>query len=135
MAYKIEQIEGIGPQFAERLASAGVHTTEDLLSHCATPLGRHQLEMITGLSRSQLQTWSHQADLMRVSGIGSEFGQLLESAGIETVEQLAKRDPENVVAVMSRINEDRHLTRAVPAVRTVSKWIDRARTMQPVLTA
>ena len=68
MDYKIEQIEGIGPHYAERLAAAGVHTSSDLLARCATPEGRGRLEYATGISSAQILTWTNQADLMRVSG-------------------------------------------------------------------
>lgn len=134
MTYKIEQIEGIGPHFAERLASAGIHTSNDLLTKCASDEGRRNVEMRTGISVAQLTTWAHQADLMRVSGIGSEFGQLLEAAGIETVKELGMRTPENVVNLLDRVNEEKKLTRAIPALKTVSKWVDRARHMEPMLT-
>lgn len=133
MTYKIEQIEGIGPHYAERLMAAGVHTTDDLLTRCATPEGRLHLATATGLSSGQILTWSNQADLMRVSGIGSEFGQLLESAGVDTVKELGQRNPENLVAVMSRVNEEKKLTRVVPPVKTVAKWVEQARELEPVL--
>lgn len=131
MTYKIEQIEGIGSHYAERLGAADVRTTEDLLRRCATPDGRMQLGMKTDISTSQLQTWSHQADLMRVSGIGSEFGQLLETAGVESVKQLGMRDPENITFLLQRVNDEKQLTRVVPPVRTVSKWIHRAKMLEP----
>ncbi len=134
MVYKIEQIEGIGPHFAERLGTAGVHTTEDLLARGATPEGRRQLELATGISAEQVLTWTNQADLMRVSGIGSEFGQLLEASGVNTVKELAQRNAENLVNVMTRINEEKHLTRVLPPLKSVTKWIELAQTMEPVLT-
>jgi len=134
MTYKIEQIEGIGPHYAERLIAAGVHTTEDLLTKCATREGRIRLATATGLSSGQILTWSNQADLMRVTGIGSEFGQLLESAGVDTVKELSQRNPENLVAAMARVNEEKNLTRVVPPVKTVSKWVEHARELEPVLT-
>lgn len=134
MKYKIEEVEGIGPHYAERLQAAGIHTTEDLLTRCATPEGRHQLEQATGLSSNQILTWTNQVDLMRISGVGSEFGQLLESSGVDTVKELAMRNPENLVSVMSRVNEEKKLTRVVPSVKTVAKWVEQAREMEPVLS-
>ena len=127
MTYKIQQIEGIGPHFGERLSAAGVHTTQDLLDHCGSEAGRRTMATKTGLSEAQLETWVHQADLMRVSGIGSEFGQLLETAGIVTVAELGQREPENIVNLLTRVNEQKRLTRVVPSLRTVSKWVTRAR--------
>lgn len=131
MTYKIEQIEGIGPDFGARLAAEGIHTTDDLLSRTLTMDARQRLSMTTGLSVLQLTTWRHQADLMRVKGIGSEYGQLLEASGIETVNQLAQRLPENVVNLLDRVNAEKHLTRQVPPLKTVRKWISNAREMIP----
>lgn len=133
MSYKIEQIEGIGPYFAERLGQVGVLTTDKLLTRCATPEGRRQLEFSTGIPSTQILTWTHRADLMRVSGIGSEFSELLESCGIESVKHLAMRDPENLVHLMSRVNDEKKLTRVVPALKTVTKWVERAKLLEPVL--
>ncbi len=134
MSYKIEQIEGIGPHFGARLVAAGVQTSDDLLNRTASADARQQLAMATGLSTVQLTTWRHQADLMRISGIGSEYGQLLEAAGIETVRELARREPENIVNLLDRVNEQKQLTRQVPPLKTVSKWVDQARQIEAVLT-
>lgn len=131
MTYKLEQIEGIGPHFAERLLAAGVHNTDELLERCATDEGMRKLASNAAVSVMQLTAWNHQADLMRVSGIGSEFGQLLEVSGVESVKQLAQREPENVVNLLHRVNSDRKLTRAVPSIKTVSKWITRAKELVP----
>lgn len=134
MSYKIEQIEGIGPHFGARLVAAGVQTSDDLLNRTASADARQQLAMATGLSTVQLTTWRHQADLMRISGVGSEYGQLLEAAGIETVRELARREPENIVNLLDRVNEQKQLTRQVPPLKTVSKWVDQARQIEAVLT-
>jgi len=134
MSYKIEQIEGVGPAYAEKLATAGILTTDHLLARCGTPAGRQSVETMTGLSGNQILTWTNQADLMRVSGIGSEFGQLLESSGVDTVKELALRNPENLVHAMERINEEKKLTRVVPALKTVEKWVDSAKELEPMLT-
>ncbi len=131
MTYKLEQIEGIGPFFASRLTAAGVRNSDELLERCATNEGMRALADSSAVTVSQLTTWKHQADLMRVSGIGSEFGQLLEVSGVESVEQLSQREPSNIVNLLHRVNDERKLTRAVPSLKTVSKWITRAREMAP----
>lgn len=129
MDYKIEQIEGIGTHFGQQLMASGVHTTKDLLAKGATEDGRRELALVSGSSAKQLTTWMNQADLMRVSGIGTEFGQLLERAGVESVAELAKRDPENIAHLLARVNDEKKLTRAVPPVKTVQGWVDQAKMM------
>jgi predicted flap endonuclease-1-like 5' DNA nuclease len=129
MTYKIQHIEGVGAEVGARLEHAGVTNSDQLLTRCATDEGRRALAIAANVSVEQLKTWSHQADLMRVSGIGSEFGQLLERSGVETVAQLSERKPENLVNLLTRVNAEKRLTRAVPALATVSKWVTRAREM------
>lgn len=133
MTYKIEQIEGIGPHFSERLSAVGVRTSNDLLARCTTEEDCRRLEMRTGISAAQLKMWKNQADLMRISGIGSEFGQLLETAGIETVRELGMREPANIVNLLTRVNAEKKLTRALPSLKTVTKWVEQAQRMEPVV--
>ena len=88
MSYKIQEIEGIGPVYAEKLAAADIDTTEELLKLCCDARGRKTTAEKTGVSESQLLKWANMADLMRISGIGSEFSELLEAAGVDTVNGL-----------------------------------------------
>ena len=127
--YKIAEIEGIGTQFGHQLMASGVNTSKDLMDKCGTVDKMEQLAQATGISTKQLTTWLHQADLMRVSGIGPEFGQLLERSGVESVRELATRNPENITHLLARVNAEKRLTRAVPALKTVTSWVDRAKSM------
>lgn len=131
MTYKIEQVEGIGPESGARLASVGIHTTDDLLARTTTLEDRQRLAYGTGLSMMSVTAWRHQADLMRISGIGSEYGQLLEVAGIESVRELAMRKPENIVNLLDRVNAERKLTRSLPALKLVSRWVEQAQQLEP----
>lgn len=135
MTYKLEEIDGIGPFFAERLVRAGVADSDALIERCATAEGRRQLSAYAAVTTQQLETWARQADLMRVSGIGGGFGRLLEASGVQSVKELSQREPENIVNLLHRVNAERKLTRAVPSLSTVSRWVRRAREMQPVFAA
>lgn len=134
MGYGIQEIEGIGPAFAEKLAAASITTTDDLLNLCCTPKGRKEIAAKTELSEAQLLKWSNMADLMRISGIGPEYAELLEAAGVDTVKELKNRNSENLAASMKEINEQKKLTRAVPATSVVAKWVDTAKTTEPKIT-
>lgn len=134
MAYKIEEIEGIGTKYAERLQAAGIKTTDDLLRACGNRKGRDDMAGQTGFSASQLLKWANMADLMRISGVGEEFSQLLEAAGVDTVKELATRNAENLAAKMAEVNEAKKLTRALPAASQVQKWIDQAKTMDAAIS-
>lgn len=134
MGYKIQEIEGIGPAFAEKLATAEISTTDDLLNYCCDAKGRKTVAEKTALTESQLLKWANMADLMRISGIGPEFAELLEAAGVDTVKELATRNSENLASKMGEINEEKKLTRALPAQTIVAKWVDAAKGTKPTIT-
>jgi predicted flap endonuclease-1-like 5' DNA nuclease len=96
--------------------------------------GRDETAEKTGISASQLLKWTNMADLMRVSGIGEEFSELLEAAGVDTVKELATRNSENLAAKMKEINSAKSLTRALPGVAQVQKWVDQAKTLDPAIS-
>jgi len=126
MTYKIEAIEGVGPTFAKQLEVAGIMTTEDLLKHGGTPEGRKHIATRTGLSESQILKWVNLADLMRVKGVGSEYSELLEAAGVDTVKELATRNPANLTSRLEQVNGEKKLTRATPPSKMVESWIEEA---------
>jgi predicted flap endonuclease-1-like 5' DNA nuclease len=134
MSYKIQEIEGIGPAYAEKLAAADIDTTDELLKLCCDAKGRKATAEKTGVSESQLLKWANMADLMRISGIGSEFSELLEAAGVDTVKELRNRNAGNLAAKMAEVNEQKKLTRTVPSEKTVTGWIDQAKSMEPLIT-
>jgi predicted flap endonuclease-1-like 5' DNA nuclease len=134
MGYKIDEIEGIGPAYAGKLATAKIGTTDDLLKLCCDAKGRKTTAETTGISEGQLLKWANMADLMRVSGVGSEYSELLEAAGVDTVKELRNRNAENLAAKMAEVNETRKLTRNVPSEKVVSGWIDQAKSLDPLIT-
>jgi predicted flap endonuclease-1-like 5' DNA nuclease len=134
MSIKIQEIEGIGPAYADKLAVADIDTTDELLKLCCDAKGRKATAEKTGVSESQLLKWANMADLMRISGIGSEFSELLEAAGVDTVKELRNRNAGNLAAKMAEVNEQKKLTRTVPSEKTVAGWVDQAKSMDPLIT-
>ena len=134
MKYKIEEIEGIGPAYGAKLEAVGIKTTDDLLDKCASPTGRKAIAEKTGLKESQILKWTNMADLMRIKGVGEEFSELLEAAGVDTVKELKRRNPENLAAKIKEVNEEKKLTRAVPSLNEVTRWVEQAKSMDPKLT-
>lgn len=126
MAYKLEQIEGIGPHFAGILANVNVKNTDQLLRHTKDDDGLKKLAERTQISLAHLEAWAHRADLMRVNGIGPEFSELLDASGVESVAELSMRNPQNLMNLLARVNAEKRLTRTVPALRTLTKWVTRA---------
>ena len=134
MGYRIEDIEGIGPAFAEKLAGVGVRNTDAFLQHCCDKKGRKKVSAQADISEKHLLKWANLADLMRISGIGPQFSELLEAAGVDTVKELRNRNAENLAAKMKEVQQEKRLTRTAPGVSTVSRWVAQAKTMDPVIT-
>lgn len=126
---KVIDIEGIGPAYAEKLKSAGVTTTEDLLKCGATPKDRHDLAEKTGINDTLILRWVNHADLFRIKGVSSQYAELLEAAGVDTVSELAQRNPANLCQAMVQTNEQKKLVRKPPAESQVSEWIKEAKTL------
>ena len=127
----IDYIEGIGPKFARQLRKSGVRTTEALLKRGATRKGRRELAEKASLTEKQILEWVNRADLMRVKGIGSEYSDLLEAAGVDTVKELRRRNSEALTVKMTQINEQKRLVRRLPTVAMVTQWVDHAKTLEP----
>jgi predicted flap endonuclease-1-like 5' DNA nuclease len=129
----IETIEGIGVKFATKLRKARVRTTEALLKRGATRKGRSDLAAETGLSEHQILEWVNRADLMRVKGVGEEYSDLLEAAGVDTVKELRNRRPDNLTAKMVETNEKKRLVRRLPTQSMVERWVAHAKELPPVI--
>ena len=131
---KLTSIEGIGAPYAAKLKAAGVGTVEALLEAGATPQGRQELEEATGIVRASILEWVNLADLMRIKGVGEEYSDLLEEAGVDTVKELRNRNPDNLHAALVKANEEKQLTRRLPTRNQVASWIEQARALPPKVT-
>lgn len=131
MSYKIEKIQGIGQHFAVLLANANIHTTDDLMKHARSDDGLKRLAERSSIPLASLEVWAARADLMRVKGIGPQFSELLEASGVESVAELSMRNAENLLNLLTRVNEEKKLSRSVPTLHTLSQWVMRAQDMVP----
>jgi len=132
--YKIADIEGIGNVNAGKLKKAGIRTVNNLLQKGATRQGRKHIADISGLSESVILKWVNFADLYRVKGVGSEYSDLLEKAGVDTIKELATRKPEHVYAKLEEINKKYNLVRALPGLKRVQGWVSEAKRLKPKVT-
>ena len=127
MAYKIIDIEGVGEAYAEKLIAAGVTTTDALLKKCAAPAGRKALAEETGISDKLILKWTNHADLIRIHGVGPQFAELLEAAGVDTVKELKHRVPANLQAKMEEVYAQKNLVNRVPSEKELTKMIAEAK--------
>ena len=134
MIYKIIDIQGIGPVYAEKLIGIGIETVDQLLEKGADAKGRAAIEEATGIRHDLVLTWVNHADLFRVKGVGPQFSELLEAAGVDTVKELRNRNAANLAAKLAEVNEEKHLCRRTPVEKEVQKFIDLAKELEPVVT-
>jgi PAS domain S-box-containing protein len=130
----IEEIEGIGPVYGQKLADIGVVTTADLLEQGKNRKGRGILVEKTGISSVLVLKWVNMADLMRIHGIGEEYSVLLEKAGVDTVKELRNRNPKNLFEALVQANEAHKLVQRVPHLSEVESWIKEAKQAEPIMT-
>ena len=123
----IIDIEGIGPVYQKKLRAIGVATTEKLLELGATPKGRKELAEKTGIGDALILEWVNHADLYRIKGVGSEYSDLLEEAGVDTVVELSKRVAKNLYEKMVEVNAAKKLVRKLPVEKQVADWIEQAK--------
>lgn len=131
---KLQTIEGIGDTYAEKLEQAGIASLEALLEQCKTPKGRADLAERSGINDKLVLKWANRADLFRVKGIGEEYGDLLEIAGVDTVPELAQRNAENLYNKMAEVNAERNLVRRLPSQNQVADWVEQAKQLPRMLT-
>ena len=131
---KISDIEGIGPAYAKKLAGAGVTTTGRLLKMAADAAGRKDLAEQADVTTKQVLEWVNRADLMRITGVGTQYSDLLEASGVDTVIELAQRNAENLFAKMAEVNAVKSLVRQVPSVEQVKRWVAEAATLPRVIS-
>jgi predicted flap endonuclease-1-like 5' DNA nuclease len=130
----LADIEGISPAHAEKLKVQGLHTTEDLLKAGATPKSRGDLAAITGISESLILRWTNMADLFRIKGVAEQYSDLLEASGVDTVPELAQRNPEHLLAKMTQVNTEKGLVHRVPTQEQVVAWVSEAKTLPRMIS-
>lgn len=130
----IKEVEGIGNTYGEKLEAAGVRTQEALLEQGATKKGREDLAEKTGISEKAILEWVNRADLARIKGIGSEYADLLENSGVDSVPELAQRNAANLFSKMDEANNAKRLVRSMPTEAAVSDWIEQAKKLERVVT-
>lgn len=134
MGYKIEEIEGIGSVYSEKLIAIGIKTTEDLLEKAASKKGRADLADESGISEKLILKWTNHADLFRIKGVAGQFAELLEAAGVDTVKEFRHRVPENLHAKLVEVNEEKKLTGRIPSLKELTEMIEQAKTLEPKMT-
>lgn len=134
LSHDLSYVEGIGDVYAGKLQEVGVDSPQALLERGATPQGRKELAEATGISGTLILEWVNHVDLYRIKGVGSEYADLLEEAGVDTVVELAQRNPANLFEKLSAINAEKQLVRKLPTASQVEDWVAQAKDLPRVIT-
>jgi len=126
---KLENVEGIGEVYAAKLREAGIRSINALLDKGGTPKGRQEIADKSGVSGKRILTWINHADLKRIKGVERQYSELLEAAGVDTVVELAQRNPENLLKKMLETNAEKELVRRPPSLSMVERWIEQAKNL------
>lgn len=131
---RIQDVEGIGPVFAAKLEAAGISSTDDLLERGARPSGRLALEEATGIGHALILEWVNHVDLMRIDGVGSEYSDLLEAAGVDSPAELARRNAANLATTIDEVVAARpNIVRRAPNEKELQDWIDQSKKLPKVV--
>jgi predicted flap endonuclease-1-like 5' DNA nuclease len=130
---KLQSIEGIGPRYANKLRQAGIRSTRLLIEAGATPKGRRELAEKLAISPKLILEWVNLADLIRIKGVGEEYSDLLEEAGVDTVVELSQRNPTNLYQTLQATNQTKQLVRRLPSQRQVSDWVRQAKKLPRII--
>lgn len=134
MSKNIEKIEGIGPKTGEALRKAGIRTVDQLLDAGADKRSRAALAEKTGISEARLLKCVNMADLFRINGVASQYAELLECAGVDTVKELKHRNAENLATAMAEVNKAKNLVRRPPSATVVRNWVAQAKELPAKIT-
>lgn len=134
MSYAIDKIEGVGTKYAEVLRKNGISRTHHLLERGATRKGRKEVASATGLKETDILKWANMCDLMRIKGVGEEYSELLEAAGVDTIKELRTRKAANLHKAMVEANEKKELVRQLPSLKQVERWVKQAKDLDPVMS-
>ncbi len=131
---KLTAIQGIAEATEAKLTAAGVTSVDQLLEAGATPKGREELAAKSGIPAAQILKFVNCADLFRIKGIAGQTAELLEASGVNTVAELAQRNPANLAAKIKEVNDAKKLTGKVASEKQVGEWIEAAKALPKKVT-
>lgn len=133
MNYPVSELDAITPGIGNVLKSNKIRTTARLLENARTPKKRQTLAERTGIPVKDILRATTMADRLRVKGVGREHAELLEVAGVKTVQDLRYRNPANLAEAIAeaatRHKEFKHLT-LLPSEKVICRWIDSAKKLK-----
>jgi predicted flap endonuclease-1-like 5' DNA nuclease len=128
MSDPISKIKGIEASVQEKLEAEGIRNTDQLLEHSRTPQQRSELAHKVGTTSAALKELANRADLMRLKGVGADFSNLLEEAGVNSCKELQHRSAENLYKTLVDLQSTKHIAHHAPTQAQVTEWVSEAKT-------
>jgi predicted flap endonuclease-1-like 5' DNA nuclease len=100
---------------------------ENSLEECGAKPARKALAEQSGISEKLILAWLNRADLARIKGVSTQYADLFEKAGVDTVPELAQGNTENVQKKMAEVNEESNLVPKVASLSQVKDWVAQAK--------
>jgi predicted flap endonuclease-1-like 5' DNA nuclease len=134
MTTAVKDLRGATEAIVAKLKEKGISNNEKLLSAAAAPAQRRELAAQCGCDAKDILELANRADLARIKGISGVYSDLLETAGVDTVKELATRRPDNLHAKIISTNDTEKLTQRPPTIAAVKSWIEQAKELPKILT-
>jgi predicted flap endonuclease-1-like 5' DNA nuclease len=136
LSKSIEAIEGIGPKYGAKLRNIGCSNPAKLLADGATRKGRKKIAAAAGISEAIVLRCVNMADLFRIKGVATQYAELLEAAGVDTVKELRNRNAKNLYEALQKANASRKISfvRQLPSEKMVTDWIAQAKQLTPAVS-
>jgi len=133
MATSIKGIKGVTPELVAKMRERNIDNTDELLAAARTGAQRRALAQAVGVSESAIMELVQRADLARLSGVGDALANLLEEAGIDSTQELARRRADNLYTKLVEHNTTHKLTQARFTQDDVQAWITEAKTLPDLI--
>ncbi len=124
---KLNEIEGLDETMEEKLKSAGITSAEELVAASATKENRTDLAKKIDVPEKVILKWANRADLARIKGVGIEYADLLEAAGVDTIPELAQRKADHLLVKLTAVNEEYKFVKKLPTEKQLEDWISQAK--------
>jgi len=130
---KLSEIEGLDESMEQKLESVGITSEEELVAASATKENRTDLAMKIEVPEKVILKWANRADLARIIGVGIEYADLLEAAGVDTIPELAQRKADHLLSKLTAVNEEYKFVKKLPAENQLEDWISQAKELPRIL--
>ncbi len=128
MVVQINELEGVSAELGEKLKALNLNNSDKLLAAAAQVSDREALAEKLGVESRRVLELANRADLCRIKGIGQIYSDLLEFSGVDTVKELAQRNPANLHAAILE-HASAHKVQRTPSEADVANWVEQAKGM------